>query len=249
MDSAAVEAPVMADQAAAKNAAPKRMEAAPPKAVAALSPLVREQTAAKTNVPMEKVANEADFSAKGVAGGSATRIVAPAPRIDSVALGASVADVRLRAADAGNARQAFALTKADLKVLRTDSTVFGKKTTYQSLSGKEVVLTEPPKMDTQLSEVIVTGVAVTGAAESRKAAPASKPTAADKPVSPAPPPAPAPVPASVPASPPTAQLQEKEGTVHTISWGVIGKGRYTLSGPVPVAELEAIKAILLQKKL
>jgi hypothetical protein len=220
-----VKPPVVADRAVAKVETANQAKTAPPKGFATAAapvvpPIVQDESAKK----------EADFSGRGVRGGTSYSVAGGGD--STAALSGKVAGT-LRAVDAVTPMRAVVTgiaeaREAELKVVRVDSTVFGKRTTYESLSGKEVVLTEQ-RASTELSEVIVTGVAT----EARKRVAPSPPPAARQPVAPAP-----------TASTATAQ---GDSAVHSISWtGFLGLRRYTLSGPVSVEELEAIKARLLK---
>lgn len=225
-NSAVVRPPVVADQVAAKVESARPAEPANPKsASASIAPVPQP-------VALNKIAaNEEEFSGKGVKGGTSTGVAGGVPIRDTAALSGRVAGVAMKAADAATPRMPFAQASTDLKALRVDSTVFGKRTTYQTSSGRQVVLVEQPEQAV-LSEVVVTGVA-----ESRERAKQSS-SAPTRQSAPAPAPAP---------SPPAA-VQDELAT-HTISWvDSATHRRYTLTGPVSVEELQSIKARLLQLK-
>jgi hypothetical protein len=226
LDSAAVKPPAVASQTAKKAEAPKpAVPATPPRELQVPAAPARVAEAPKISPTAPKVANEADFSGTGVKGSTAFGGAGGVPATkDTAALSGRVAGVAMSAADA--VRPRAALGPAELRVLHVDSSSLMKRTIYQSLSGSQIVLTEQP------AELALSQVMVTGAAESRKAAARSAPTASNAPV------------ASAPA--PAAQ---NEIAVHTITWtDVSTRRRYTLTGPVSSEELEAIKAQILKTK-
>ncbi len=216
-ESAAVQSPVVADQVAAKAASPKPAAAAPPKVVAALEAPVRARAAVPATVPMAKISNEADFSGRAVQGGISNGVV-------GTALSGKVSGIAMKASDAMSPRAAFSTIQPGLKVIRVDSAARIKKTTYESASGKEVVLTE--------EEMTPDVATVTGTLEETRQIPATPP---------------APAPANRAAA--TAPLAPQAIAVNKINWiDPVTRRFYTLSGPVPVAELEAMKVRLLQQK-
>jgi hypothetical protein len=221
--SAPVQPPVVADQAAANAAVAKPVVSQAPKEVATLS---AHAPAANANAARKAVANEADFSGKGIKGGAAFGVAAGVPAGDTSAIASEPA---MKAADALRPRTAF-VAQPELKVLRIDSMGIVRNTIYQTSSGREIVLTERPA-ELTLSEVRITN----SPSQSRKAAAQSTPTGANVPVAP------------TPAAP--APAVQSESAVHTITWiDPSTRRRYSLSGPVPVEELEAIKARLLKGK-
>jgi hypothetical protein len=218
--SAPVQPPVVADQAMqnAQTPGPLSAPAAPP--------VIRRRESIPNALSAPKIPNEADFSGKGVKGGAAMGV---ARAVDTAAVMGKVAGVAASAADAMKpAQRAFAAIEPELKVVHVDSSAMIKRTIYQSLSGKQVVLTEEPA-NAMLAEIRVTGES----AQSRKAAAQPRPTAANAPVAPT----------------PTAPAVQGELVVHSITWmDPATRRRYTLTGPVAVEELEAIKARLLKTK-
>lgn len=236
MDSAAVTSPTVNRAAVSRQSAANEQAVAPlarlPKSSQVVNPVMAPDMAKPS--PVEpKVLNQADFSGKGVKGGIANGVASGLP------LRGRVAGV---APTTSGGISAFDVPALPPRVIRADSSVLGKRTTYQTASGKEIVLTEQ-RAESQLSEVVVTGVAVSTDA-SRKAAPksSSRPQSSQ---------APAPVAAAapqVPAPPPPA-IEADSLAVHTISWlDTATQRRYTLSGPISVAELYVIKAQLIQAK-
>jgi hypothetical protein len=225
-DSAPI-APVVADIAASKKETAKPETTAPPKGLAVPSATLREPEEARISVPAPKIANEADFSGKGVKGGAAFGVAGGVPARDTAVLTGRVAGVAAKAADALSAPQkGFAPMLPELKIIRVDSTATIKKITYQSLSGSEVLLTEEESAPA-FSKVMATGEASRQAAAAATAAP---PSVANAPVTPAP-------------------AAQRAMPVHTITWiDPSARRRYTLSGSVSVEELEAIKARLLLAK-
>jgi len=216
---APVQSPVVADQAMKRAQTPEPSPAPPPKEFSTRS--------APISLPAAKVTNEEDFAGKGVKGGSAMGV-------DSAAVMGKVAGVAAVAAKAADAIRSqprtFAAAEPELKVVHVDSSALMKRTIYQSLSGKQVVLSEEPA-NAALSEVMITGAST----QSRKAAAQSAPTAANAPVAPAP--------AAV------APSVRNEIAVHSITWmDPATRRRYTLTGPVSVEELEGIKARLLKTR-
>lgn len=192
-DSAALNSAVVADQGAAKVETPKPAAVTAPRSAGVLSAPVRESGAARVSPRESSVTNEAEFSGKGVKGGSAFGVA------------------------------------GGTQVIRVDSTTTTKKTTYQSLSGREVVLSEED-LTPELPAGIVTGVAKENRQRAASAAPASAPPVAEAPSAPAP-------------------VAQSTAPIQTIRWtDMATRKRYSLSGPVSVEELEAIKARLLQVK-
>lgn len=218
--STTVQPPVVADQAAAKEQAAKAV--APQVATVMGARVVRIP-----RVDVQKpVTNEADFSGKGVKGGTAYGVAGGVPMRDTAAIASAQT---MKASGAPSARAAFA-AQPELKVLHADSSGLVKNTIYQSLSGKQVVLTERPA-EISLSEVMITGAP----SQARKSAAQTAPIRANAPVAP------------VPAAPAPAPAVQSEDSVHTITWmDPSTRRRYILSGPVSVQELEAIKARILQ---
>lgn len=217
--------PGLADEVAKKPevTAPKVFPA-PPKGAAVLNaPAHVTVDAVQPQVALPKVANEGDFNAKGVKGGAVRSV-------DSAVLSGRISGLAAKAANAMSAQdKRFAPEEPELKIVHVDSSAFVKKTTYQSLSGKQVVLTEEPSKGA-LQELVITE-----APRARKATAQSTTAGATAPVAPTPA---APVPVILP-----------EIAVHTITWtDATGLRQYTLSGPMSVAELEAIKARLLKAK-
>ena len=231
--------PVLADQAAAKVQAVMPAEPAPAKGFSILNAPVQQPVAANrvaaNRVGANRVganrdaARKEDFSGKGVKGGATSGVINEAARLDT---GATISGPAMKAADALSSPTDQRLAKANLKVIRVDGTATTKKTIYQSLSGSEVVLTEV-EPGPVLSPMTVTGEASRQRAAS--SAPASPPPVANSPV------------ANSPVA--SAPVAQKAMAVHTISWiDPSTRRRYSLSGPVSVEELEAIKARLLQAK-
>lgn len=217
-----VRPPVVADQAASKERAAKSVT--PQVATVMGARVVRVP-----RVDIQKpVTNEADFSGKGVKGGTAYGVAGGVPMGDT---GAIVPTPTMKAFDAPRTRAAFE-AQPELKVLHVDSSGLIRNTIYQSLSGRQVVLTEQPGA-LSLSQVTITGAP----SQARKSAAQTTPTAANAPVGP------------VPAAPSPAPVIQSEYSVHTITWADPStQRRYTLSGPVSVEELEAIKARILQSR-
>jgi hypothetical protein len=219
-DSVVLQAPVAADKTVANAAAPKPAIVAPPKGLAIL------KAPAEVSVPLSKVANEEDFNGKGVKGGSANGVAGGVPQArDTAALLGRVAGVTMRAAGTMSPRAAFVPAPSELKVIRVDSSAAMKKTTYESPSGKEVILTE------QEPSPVMSKVATSADEKRERAArPSTPPAVANAPVA-------------------SAAVAQQAVVVNTISWvDPVTRRRYSLSGRVPVTELEAIKVRLLQTK-
>jgi hypothetical protein len=235
MDSAEVKPPVVAQQSVRKEQAVKPAVAVPkgPQVVAA--PVVAAD-AAKLSPVESQALNKAGFAGVQTRGGTANGVAGAS------ALTGNVAGVAANAADAIKLRSAMGISSLPPRILRVDSSVFFKRTTYQTASGKEAVLTEQ-RIETELNQVVVTGIAVPTSEASRKAAPKSSPN-------PAPTQAPSPVTAAAPPVPAQAPpAADSTLTIHTIRWSdPATQRRYTLSGPLSVAELEALKAQLLQAR-
>jgi hypothetical protein len=132
----------------------------------------------------------------------------------------------MKAAEASSARRDFRAVQGDLQVVRIDSMATTKKTTYQALSGGEVILT-----DESPAQILSKVAASNDEARQRAAAaPALPPVVVNAPV-------------------PSAPLVQQAAVVHTISWvDPVTRRRYSLSGPVSVEELEAIKTKILQTR-
>jgi len=227
---APVQPPVVADQTSKKEMA-KPEDRPSPKGFAVLTAPVRARDAASAPPSVTpKITNEADFSGKGVKGGSANGVAlgvaAKAPVQDTSA----IASLQAMKADALSPRADFAAKPSELKVLHVDSSAWMKRIIYQTLSGRQVVFTEQPA-ESMLQEVVVTGVAT----ESRKTAARAIPAT------------PSPAVVQAPVAPSPSARNEIE--VHTINWtDSSSRRRYSLTGPVSVEELEAIKARILKPK-
>lgn len=180
----------------------------------------RDVVTMKVPAPAAAAPKESDFIGKGVRGGTA----------NGVARG--IAEPAMKAADAASPRpMAFVVAVPELKIVHVDSSDTTRMTTYQSSSGVKVVLTD-------LGPAPIMSKTASTADESRQLAITGV----------------ASVPPPVAANTPTAQAApaaraRQEVVAHTINWvDPVTRRRYSLSGPVSVEELEAIKSRLLQAK-
>ncbi len=221
LDSSGSPATSKKQQSAVANEAATSIEPAKPSTPrVAQAALSRDKVAMKATAPMAAASREEDFSGKGVRGGTA----------EGVAKG--IAEPAMKAADAVSPRpMAFVVAVPELKIVHVDSSATTKMTTYQSSSGAEVVLTD-------LGPAPIMSKTASTADESRQLAITGV----------------ASVPPPVAANAPTAQAApaaraRREVVAHTINWvDPVTRRRYSLSGPVSVEELEAIKSQLLQVK-
>ena len=215
--------PMLAD-----SARPEASEAATAQRVMSASGPAEVGRSARVEPPVvadQAAAKEEDFSGKGVKGGTSTGVIGQAAVLDTNAvLRGRVAGVAMKSADAMSARRDFQQDGADLRIVRVDSTETTKKTTYQSLAGTEVVLTEEAPASA-LSKVAASN-------DERRQRGALSESA---------------VITSAPAAP--APAAQRAAPIQTITWvDPVTRKRYSLSGRVSVTELEAIKARLLQTK-
>jgi hypothetical protein len=121
---------------------------------------------------------------------------------------------------------------AELKIVRSDTSGTVKKTVIAVPAGVEVTLTEIEAQNFAPSANRVAAKAITGQQRQAVAAPA-----------------PIRVPTTSVAPTAAMDIDLSKSTVHTITWIDAESGsRYTLSGPLPVDQLEALKPRILKLK-
>lgn len=192
---------------------------------------------------------EADFSGKGVAGGTAEGVHrteaqrTDAPRPHELRITTGVAGERV-AAEAATTGAADGASSSALRLLRTDSARKVKTIVYEVAKGREVTLIETEPEDFSQKPMLrgrVGGVTTAPPSQPLAAAqtsPAS--TAASTPASRATSPAPAPV---------APQTVVSAAQINSISWKDTTTGRdYTLSGAFTLEELLALKSRIIAQR-
>lgn len=192
---------------------------------------------------------EADFSGKGVAGGTAEGVHraeaqrTDAPRPHELRITTGVAGERV-AAEAATTGAADGASSSALRLLRADSARKVKTIVYEVAKGREVTLIETEPEDFSQKPMLrgrVGGVTTAPPSQPLAAAqtsPAS--TAASTPASRATSPAPAPV---------APQTVVRAAQINSISWKDTTTGRdYTLSGAFTLEELLALKSRIIAQR-